>query len=316
LSSRGAFYATKDLLLDFTPHKLDMTPSATPTFNRVAILGTGLIGGSFALALRKHLPNARIIGFDHEPSVLREAQSRSAIHESAPDIASAVAGADLIYVALPISATMEALPEIAHHAAPTALVTDACSTKRSICRVAAMHFKSGAYFLGGHPMAGKESHGIAAADADLFRGANYALIGDEESPRDPRAAAFAALIESIGARVMWLDADTHDWAAAIISHLPQMTAIALAEVIAAETDETGLPASLAGSGARGMLRLAGSPYSMWRDIAVSNSDNLRRALDRLAQAIDHLRNHLNSRDLEQSFDEANRLHESLKNSQK
>ena len=95
-----------------------------------------------------------------------------------------------------------------------------------------------------------------------------------------------------------------------------MTAIALAEVIAAETDQSGLPASLAGRGARDMLRLAGSPYSTWRDIAVSNSDNLRRALDRLAQAIDHLRTHLTSRDLEQSFTEANRLHDTLKDSQK
>jgi prephenate dehydrogenase len=283
------------------------------SFQRVAILGTGLIGGSFALALRKHLPSAHIIGLDREP-VLREAQSRGAIHESAPDIARAVTGADLVYVALPISATMEALPEIARHAAPHALVTDACSTKRSICSAAALHFKGSAFFLGGHPMAGKETQGIGSADADLFRGANYVLIGNEETPPEPRAASFAPLVESFGARVTWLDADTHDWAAAIISHLPQMAAIALAEVIAAETDESGLPASLAGPGARSMLRLAGSSYSIWRDIAVSNRDNLSRALDRLAQAIDHLRTHLNSRDLEQSFAEANRLHDSLKDS--
>jgi prephenate dehydrogenase len=290
-----------------------MTPTAKPFFSRIAILGTGLIGGSFALALRKHHPTAHIIGYDDEEPVLREAEARNAIHESAPDIAHAVANSDLIYVALPISAAMEVLPEIARHAAPAALVTDACSTKRSICGAAAQNFKSGgAFFLGGHPMAGKETQGIAAADAELFRGANYALIGDAESQPDPRAAAFAALVESLGARVTWLDAETHDWAAAIISHLPQMTAIALAEVIAAETDETGLPASLAGPGARGMLRLAGSPYSMWRDIAVSNRDNLSRALDRLAQAIDHLRTNLTSRELEYSFGEANRLHDSLK----
>jgi prephenate dehydrogenase len=283
------------------------------SFHRVAILGTGLIGGSFALALRKYHPSAHIIGYDDDQSALREAQSRNAIHESATDIAHALANADLIYVALPISAAMEALPEIARHAAPNALVTDACSTKRSICRVAAQHFKSGgAFFLGGHPMAGKESQGIAAADAELFRGANYALIGDAESQPDPRAAAFAALVESLGARVTWLDAETHDWAAAIISHLPQMTSIALAEVIAAEADESGLPVSLAGPAAHDMLRLAGSPYSIWRDIAVSNRDNLSRALDRLAQAIDHLRTHLTSRDLENSFAEANRLHDSLK----
>jgi prephenate dehydrogenase len=288
-----------------------MTPSAKPSFSRVAILGTGLIGGSFALALRKHHPATHIIGFDDDESTLREAQARNAIHESASDVAHAVANTDLVYIALPISAAMGALPEIARHAAPNALVTDACSTKRSICEFAAQNFKSGAFFLGGHPMAGKETPGIAAADAELFRGANYALIGDADSQPDPRAAAFATLVESLGARVTWLDAETHDWAAAIISHLPQMTAIALAEVIAAETDESGLPVSLAGPAAHDMLRLAGSPYSMWRDIAVSNRDNLSRALDRLAQAIDHLRTHLTSRELENSFDEANRLHDSL-----
>jgi len=108
-----------------------------------------------------------------------------------------------------------------------------------------------------------------------------------------------------------MDAETHDWAAAIISHLPQMAAIALAEVIASETDESGLPVSLAGSGARDVLRLAGSPYAMWRDIAVTNSDNLSRALDRLSQAIDQIRTHLTSRDLENSFAEANRVYKSL-----
>jgi prephenate dehydrogenase len=127
-------------------------------------------------------------------------------------------------------------------------------------------------------------------------------------------AAFTSLLEKIGAQPTWLDADTHDWAVAIISHLPQMAAIALAEVISAESDgeETGLPTSLAGSGVRDALRLAGSPYSMWRDIAFTNSDNLARALDRLAQAVEQIRTHLTSRGLENSFAEANRLHESLR----
>lgn len=287
-----------------------MSDSSTVPFRRVAILGTGLIGGSFGLAVRRCLPDAQIVGFDRD-STLHEAQARGAIDEPAKDLRSAVHGADLIYIALPISATIEMLPEIARLAAPHALVTDVCSTKRAVCRVAAQHFKSGAMFLGGHPMAGKETEGIAAADDDLFRGANYALIGDEETQKDPRAAAFVALMEQMGARPIWMDAETHDWAAAIISHLPQMAAVALAEVIAAETDESGLPVSLAGSGVKDALRLAGSPYQMWRDIAVTNSDNLSRALDRLSQAIDQIRTHLNSRDLEESFGEANRIYKSL-----
>lgn len=287
-----------------------MSDSSAAQFRRVAIIGTGLIGGSFALALRRITPEAHIVAFDREP-VLQQAKTLGAIDEASPGLASAIRGADLIYVALPISAAIEQLPEIARHAAPTSLVTDACSTKRAVCRVAAQSFPGGAMFLGGHPMAGKETQGVAAARADLLRGAKYALIGDAESLKDLRAAAFSNLLEKMGAHPVWLDAQTHDWAAAIISHLPQMAAIALANVIAEETDESGFPASLAGSGARDSLRLAGSPYAMWRDIAFTNSDNLSRALDRLAQAIDHLRTHLTSRELEESFAEANRLHKSL-----
>lgn len=167
-------------------------------------------------------------------------------------------------------------------------------------------------------MAGKETEGIAAADASLFQNAKYALIDDSgeskrESKTDPRVAAFVALLEKMRAQPMWLDAETHDWAVAIISHLPQMAAVALAEVIAAESDgeASGLPTSLAGPGVRDSLRLAASPYAMWRDIAFTNSDNLARALDRLSQAIDQLRTHLTSRGLENSFAEANRLHKSL-----
>jgi prephenate dehydrogenase len=291
-----------------------MTENSAAAFHRVAILGTGLIGGSFALALRRHLPDARIVGFDRE-TVLEQALARGAIHESSTDVATAVRGADLVYIALPISTTIELLPEIAKHAAPFALVTDAGSTKRAICRAAAQHFHDGAIFLGGHPMAGKETDGIAAADEKLFQNAKYALIeGNSDTKNNPRVAAFASLLEKMHALPTWLDAETHDWAVAIISHLPQMAAIALAEVISAESDgeETGLPTSLAGSGVRDALRLAGSPYSMWRDIAFTNSDNLARALDRLAQAVEQLRTHLTSRDLENSFAEANRLHKSLK----
>ncbi len=290
-----------------------MTEQNASGFHRVAVLGTGLIGGSFALALRRHFSEAHVVGFDRE-AVLAEARALNVIHESATDLATAVRGADLVYIALPISTTIELLPEIAKHAAPNALVTDACSTKRAICRAATQHFHGGAIFLGGHPMAGKETEGIGAADEKLLANAKYALIEENaELKNDPRIKAFTSLLEKMQANPMWLDAETHDWAVAIVSHLPQMAAIALAEVIAAESDgeADGLPVSLAGTGVRDSLRLAASPYAMWRDIAFTNSDNLGRALDRLAHAVEQLRTHLTSRDLESSFAEANRLQKSL-----
>src|SRR5580693_5369040 len=180
-----------------------------PSFRRVAIIGTGLIGGSFALALRRYYPDSVIVGWD-KPQVLRHALERCAIHEGIPDLALAVAGADLVYVALPVGHTIELLPEIARLAPPNALVTDASSTKRSVCAVAAESFRKGrAHFLGGHPMAGKEISGIAAADANLFRGSKYALIraSSKENTfkdREPRVAEFVALIKKMGAQPVWL----------------------------------------------------------------------------------------------------------------
>ncbi len=287
--------------------------AAAARFQRVAVLGTGLIGGSFALALRKQFPDICVVGWDKE-AVIPQAVEAGAIHEGSAELSRALRGADLIFVALPIGVTIELLPQIARHAEPRALVTDTCSTKASICRAAAGLFQGSPRFLGGHPMAGKEVAGIAHADAELFRGAKYALIADAgESVRaEPRVAGFVALLETLGAQAVWLDAETHDWAAAIVSHLPQMVAVALAGVMREEIDETGLPVTLAGRGLGETLRLAGSPYSMWRDVGLTNTENIGRALDRVAQAIEHLRARLTSRELEDQFEAANELYKILR----
>jgi prephenate dehydrogenase len=290
------------------------------SFRRVAILGTGLIGGSFALALRKYSPDSVVNGWD-KGNVLRHALERGAINEGFSDLSHAVAGANLIYMALPVGHTIELLPEVAKLAPPEALVTDASSTKRSVCTAADESFPANsAYFLGGHPMAGKEISGIAAADAELFRGSKYALIrksaGESASePRDARVAKFLALVAKLGAEPVWLDAEAHDRAAAIVSHLPQLLAVALAGVVRDQTDETGLPVTLAGRGLRDALRLAGSPYSVWRDIILTNSDNLDRALDQLIQSLDQLRGDLRTRALEEEFAAAGELYKILRDLQ-
>ncbi len=289
----------------------------SPSFRRVAILGTGLIGGSFGLALRQQFPEISIVGYGRPESVAG-AVARGAVAESAADIAAAVRGADLVYIALPIGAAIEAIPAVARHAEAHALVTDACSTKAVIGRTAAEHFwpvvKNGARFLGGHPMAGKERSGIEQADAGLFRGAPYALIGSSEDA-DARVKKFAEVVRAIGAEPVWCDAETHDWAVGITSHLPQLLAVALARVVQDETDETGLPLSLAGPGLQDMLRLAGSPYEVWRDVFMTNTENAARALDRLGQAIDYLRTHLTSKDLSQEFQAANEIAKLLRERQ-
>ena len=283
------------------------------SFRRAVVLGTGLIGGSFALALRKYAPEIRVAGWDR-PNVLRDAVSRHAIHEAfSGDIAPALARADLIYVALPIGVTLDFLPEIAHHAPASALVTDACSTKSRICRRAAELFTGGTRFLGGHPMTGKESSGITHADADLFRGAAYALIGDSGLLSDLHVSAFFSLLERIRTRPLWLDSERHDLAVALVSHLPQLASVALAALLHDEMDETGLPVTLAGPGLRDALRLAGSPYPVWRDVALTNRDQIADALELFARRLDDLREHLASRELETEFDAANELYKLLRN---
>jgi prephenate dehydrogenase len=140
------------------------------------------------------------------------------------------------------------------------------------------------------------------------------LIAQEADP-DPRVHQFAALLRMLGAEPDWSDAETHDWAVGIVSHLPQLLSVALARVVQDESDETGLPVTLAGPGLQETLRLAGSPYSVWRDICLTNSENISRALDRVTQALDYLRTHLSSRDLEQEFRAANELYKFLNKSE-
>jgi len=302
--------------------------------SRVTILGTGLIGGSFALALRKHTKGMHITGWDRA-EIAEQARARHAVDKSfAGDLAPALRNADLIYIALPIAATLDLLPEIARHAPLHALVTDACSTKLRISQAAAELFPgdSGPLFLGGHPMAGRELSGFAHADADLFRNTTYALVressdsavvaglqtrvsspikGSISSP-DPRVAAFLALLEKIGAQPLWLGAQQHDYAVGLVSHLPQLAAVALASFLYDRLDENGLPITLAGPGLRDSLRLAGSPYSTWRDIVLTNREVLSAALDLFARRLDDLRERLASRELEADFDAANELYKLLR----
>jgi prephenate dehydrogenase len=282
--------------------------------SRVTILGTGLIGGSFGLALHKYTTDICVVGWDRS-EIAREAQSRVAIDKSfSGDLAPALQNADLIYIALPIAATIDLLPEIARHAPAHALVTDTCSTKVRITQAAEEGFPAdnGPLFLGGHPMAGKELSSIAHADADLFRGNTYALIGASPAQEDPRVAAFVKILEKIGARPLWLGAPQHDYAVGLASHLPQLAAVALAGFLYDRLDENGLPITLAGPGLRDSLRLAGSSYATWRDIVLTNQEVLSAALDLFARRLDDLRERLASRELEADFDAANELYKLLR----
>ena len=290
-------------------------------FRKIAVLGCGLIGGSFALGLKKHGYKGEIIGWDRE-EVLRKAEQRGAIDRGAADVAQAVAGADLIYLATPVVLILDLLPQVGRHARPGALVTDAGSTKVRICRLARQALPESVLFLGGHPMAGKEVGGIKNADADLFTGAKYVVIkeAEEVGKADPSASGlgmteareeFLGWVRRLGAQPVELDAETHDWAVAWVSQVPQLVSTALAGAVWDETDDDGLPLPLAGRGFREMTRLAGSPYDIWRDICLTNSENLERALERLEARLERLRTHLRSKELAEEFEKARQTYATL-----
>jgi prephenate dehydrogenase len=281
---------------------------------RVTILGTGLVGGSFAHALRKYTPDMHIVGWDRA-EVIVQARKVGVIDEGFYEsLEPAIHRADLIYIALPIGQTLDILPELAHHASAHTLVTDAGSTKQRIWQAANELFveEVGPIFLAGHPMAGRELAGFSYSDADLFKGTTYALIGNADDTHDPRIAAFVKILEKIGARPLWLGAQQHDYAVGLASHLPQLAAIALGSFLYDRLDENGLPITLAGPGLRDTLRLAGSPYSTWRDIVLTNREILSASLDLFARRLDDLRERLGSRDLEADFEAANELYKLLR----
>ena len=281
-------------------------------FQRIAILGCGLIGGSFALGVKKRGLSSEIVGWDKELA-LDKARAHGAIDRGTTELVEAVAETDLVYLATPVVTILDLLPQVAKAAKPGTLVTDAGSTKVRICRLAREVIPEGVTFLGGHPMTGKESGGIDNADADLFVGAKYVFI-EGRNRRDAESAEkeFLEWVSKLGAEPIFMDAETHDWAVALVSHLPQLVSTALASAIWDETDEDGLPLSLAGAGFRDLTRLAASPYEIWRDICLTNSDNIARALERLEQRLERVRTLLRSKDLAEEFEKAQQTYAMLK----
>jgi prephenate dehydrogenase len=285
---------------------------AEPFFKRIAIIGLGLIGGSWALALKKLGYAAHRVGFD-TPGVLKKAIESGAVHEAAKDVDEAVRDADLLILATPVGKVLELLPKLKTAAPPHALITDVGSTKQRIMARAKELPTGGPMFLGGHPLAGKEHSGFEYADAELFQNACYAIVPSSATAmEDTRAKAFVSLVESLGAQPWVMDAASHDVAVAYLSHMPQLLSTGLAGMVAEKSGQKGLPLELAGSGFRDLTRLAESPYSMWRDICLTNIENIQAALDAMIQKLDTIKTHLSTRELEKEFDQARSLRQKLR----
>lgn len=241
---------------------------------RVAIVGVGLIGGSLALAWKERRDDLHITGWD-KPSVLKAALRRRAIDEAAASLAEAANDADVVVLSVPLNAVEQTLADLAPHVRPGTLVTDVGSVKESVITAARQLLPDGVHFIGGHPMAGAEQGGLAHADAFLFENATYVLCGPEHSTAYQAAAALA---ESTGARVVSLDAAQHDRIAACVSHLPQLIATTLMNVVARHSNADESFLRLAAGGFRDMTRIASSPFSTWQPILEGNSIAVQEVL--------------------------------------
>jgi prephenate dehydrogenase len=281
-------------------------------FHKVSIIGLGLIGGSWGLALKKHGLAISRIGFGR-PSTIERALAVDAVDEGTDDLGKAVRDADLIILAAPVGAILDCFPRLKGVASSNALVTDVGSTKGIICQRARETFGNDLLFLGGHPLAGKERSGVENADATLFVNTRYVLTPlDERHLEDTRIKAFVSLVKAVGARSLIMDPASHDRALAFLSHLPQLLSSGLASLIAEENLESGLPLELAASGFRDVTRLAESPYSVWRDICLTNLENIQQALEALVEKLEFMKQHLSDRELEREFQQALKLRDKLR----
>ena len=276
---------------------------------QITIIGTGLIGGSFGLALRKNGFRGKIIGCDSAGVLLRAKRIR-AVDLGIADPVEASRGSDVVVLATPVGAIIELIERLAPRLSSDTLLTDVGSTKADIIARAGKAFGKNAArrFLAGHPMAGKENSGIAFADADLFRGAVWFVTPlPRQQSKSGIVAEYLRLVKKTGARIALLDPAEHDQLCAWISHVPQMISTALAATLVEEYGENAPLLESGGRALREMTRIAASPYSMWRDIAITNKKSIAEALLKLEQKLAHFRENLDTRGLEREFEQAHRL---------
>lgn len=276
---------------------------------QITVIGTGLIGGSLALALKKHGFAGRVVGCDKE-AVLGRAKKRKALDAGVTDPARAIAGSDIVVLATPVGQILNLIERLGPRLEPRALLTDVGSTKVEIVARARGVFGAEApqRFLGGHPMAGGEHAGVEHADADLFQGAPWLFTPESgQKAEHGLSGEFLKLVKRVGAKPEMLDAERHDRLCAWVSHLPQMLSTALAAAIEEEFGGDVALRAVSGRALCDMTRLAASPYAMWRDIALTNSTNIEAALLRLEQKLAHIRENLRTAELREEFDTATRF---------
>ncbi|MBS4022177.1 MAG: prephenate dehydrogenase [Dethiobacter sp.] len=250
----------------------------TALIRRAAIIGVGMVGGSLGRALLTRGLADEVIGIDEVPEVLKTAVSLGAVSRGATSLAAGIDGADLIIMAAPVGSVLSLLPQLAGLIKKPVLVSDVCSTKKQVSDRAREVLPAGVTFIGGHPMAGSEKGGVGALDEYLFENALYVLTADE-STDGSALEIMLQLVKGVGAVPFVLDAARHDLLTAAISHLPHMAATALVSTVAAHKEYKNELLALAAGGFRDTTRVAMGSPQMWKDICLSNEDNIINLLE-------------------------------------
>jgi prephenate dehydrogenase len=258
---------------------------------RLAIVGLGLIGGSFGMALRRADVVGEIIGIDTDPNAREDAVRMGAVHRAAGDLAMGIRQAEVVVIATPVGQIPRVLQAMAAHLAPGALVTDVGSSKGSVFLAAKEALPPGVVFIGGHPMAGSERGGIAAADPYLFENAFYVLTPTPEQKDHYLTGKLLELVQATGARPIFMDPWEHDRVVAAVSHLPHMVAAALVNTLA-KAASSEVYFSLAAGGFRDTTRIAGGDPYLWRDIFLSNKERVLEMIDEFQGVIRSMRDML------------------------
>ncbi len=263
-------------------------PAHPFSIGKLVVFGVGLIGGSFALALKQAGVVRKVAGAGRSRGNLDLALERGAIDETGGDLAAVLRGADLVFLAVPVAQTAAVMASIVPHLPAHCVVTDGGSTKQDVVAAARKTFGSKiSQFVPAHPIAGAEHSGAGAAEAGLYRDRLVVLTPMEET-RPEATALVRTAWSTCGARVLEMSAKRHDEVFALVSHLPHALAFALVSMMAARPEGEEL-FSFAGAGFRDFTRIASSSPEMWRDICLANRDALLRELDEYQAALQSMR---------------------------
>ena len=259
---------------------------------KITIVGTGLIGTSLALALRQSdLRNLELVGTDYDSAARGGAQKRDAFHKIEGRLYPAVEGADVVVLATPVMAMKDLMESIGPYLSEGAVITDVGSSKRAVIQWASETLPDHTQFVGGHPMAGRETPGAAYASADLFAGKTYCIIPDARA-REQAVSTVTTMAEAVGAKPFFIGADEHDSFVAAASHLPFMMSVALMQTVSKSANWDDI-AQLASSGFRDLSRLASGDPVMHRDISITNHEPIVNWIDSFIRELYEIRKVLN-----------------------